>query len=416
MELNKSWCGEIPESFEKKRFKYCYSYSHAGAVIDKSWWHKGNELLYTCQETPMMSNYDKFPPELRTKEKDILVTRNANPYIFIPEVGSIYSNVVQKLTIKTDEFSIPYLRYVLICATESVKVNGDTIPSWNMGVWDNLYLPIPSKKMQELIVSVLDRKVELIDKLIECAKSQILELQLRVDSLISEEIFLNHLDTYKDTNKKWLSKVNKGWELKKFKHVFSISKGLGITKADLTPEGIPVISYGQTHNSKFIYNFSQNINDLPRVPEKYLEFNNCIMNKGDFIFVDTSEDIKGSADFSLHSTDDVCFAGYHSLLAKPKERINSRFFMYQFRSSIWSHQIKSSVDGVKVYSITQRILGDVELVVPSVEEQELIVGKLDAVVSKYDELIKAKTAKIEELNNYKKSLIYEYVTGKKEVA
>jgi len=193
-----------------------------------------------------------------------------------------------------------------------------------------------------------------------CLKNQITEITAIIDSLINEEIYHKHLrEDCLYVNKDWLGKINKSWEIKKFKYLFTISKGLDITKSDLTLEGIPVISYGQTHNQKFLYNFSNNINDLPKVPETYLQFKKCIIKKGDFIFVDTSEDIKGSTDFSMHSTDDICLAGYHSLLAKPRSNIDSRFFMYQFRSSMWAHQIKARVEGVKVYSITQRILSNV---------------------------------------------------------
>lgn len=269
---------------------------------------------------------------------------------------------------------------------------------------------------QKNIADFLDFRIGQIDKLILCLKNQITEITAIIDSLINEEIYHKHLrEDCLYVNKDWLGKINKSWEIKKFKYLFTISKGLDITKSDLTLEGIPVISYGQTHNQKFLYNFSNNINDLPKVPETYLQFKKCIIKKGDFIFVDTSEDIKGSTDFSMHSTDDICLAGYHSLLAKPRSNIDSRFFMYQFRSSMWAHQIKARVEGVKVYSITQRILSNVEVVVPTIEEQKNIADTLDRLIAKYDYLIKIKNKKIDELENLKKSLIYEYVSGEKEV-
>lgn len=269
---------------------------------------------------------------------------------------------------------------------------------------------------QKNIADFLDFRIGQIDKLILCLKNQITEITAIIDSLINEEIYHKHLrEDCLYVNKDWLGKINKSWEIKKFKYLFTISKGLDITKSDLTLEGIPVISYGQTHNQKFLYNFSNNINDLPKVPETYLQFKKCIIKKGDFIFVDTSEDIKGSTDFSMHSTDDICLAGYHSLLAKPRSNIDSRFFMYQFRSSMWAHQIKARVEGVKVYSITQRILSNVEVVVPTIEEQKNIADTLDRLIAKYDYLIKLKNKKIDELENLKKSLIYEYVSGEKEV-
>ena len=304
MELNRTWSGILPEGYIKKRFKYFYYSSNAGAVIDKSWWHQGDELLYTCQETPMKSNYYMFPDNRRTSERDLLLTRNATPYVFIPEKRSIYSNVVQRVTIDS-MYNIKYVKYALDCATDSVKVNGDTIPSWNMEVWGNLYLPTPSLETQNRIVMYLDKNIDIIDKSVTVLLSQIDELNKFIDGKINEAIYVKPMKVgkTKKINRLWINEIPEDWELSKFKILFSLNKGLGITKADLTPEGLPVISYGQTHNKNYIYEFNPVDNPLPNVPEDYCLYRECIMSKGDFIFVDTSEDIKGSADFSMLNTE-----------------------------------------------------------------------------------------------------------------
>ena len=66
-------------------------------------------------------------------------------------------------------------------------------------------------------------------------------------------------------------------------------------------------------------------------------------------------------------------------------------------------------------SISRRILGDVSVVLPPEEEVHRMLAFLDDKCSKVDKLVTIKQRKIEELNRYKKALIYEYVTGKKEV-
>lgn len=267
---------------------------------------------------------------------------------------------------------------------------------------------------QKKIAKYLDLKISSIEKLISNLKKQVDELNNQVESMIDEAIY-----GYKNSSIKkrlWIDSLPNDWQLTKLKALFAIRKGLGITKADLTEDGIPVISYGQTHNSNFIYEFNGSDNRLPCVPVKFLEQRQCIMNKGDFIFVDTSEDIKGSADFSMLNNDDICFAGYHSLLLKPRRKINSRYFMYLFRSYRWGNQIKSKVDGVKVYSITQTILGNVDLIIPPKKTQDEIVEKLDSYIKKIEDLIVIKKKKISELEKLKVSLIYECVSGNMEVA
>lgn len=396
-------------SFQLKRFKYCYTSSHAGMVIDKSWWNEGNELLYTCQETPMMSSFNKFPRGLKTKDADLLLTRNATPYVFIPKVGSIFSNVVQKVSIDIKNYSIKFLQYALSCATESVKANGNTIPSWNMQIWNNLYLPLPSIQKQKQIASFLDDKINKIDKLVEQLLQSIEDLNNCIFDLIDNEIFYKNR-FYNFNN------VSNNSTIKPFKNVFSVRKGLDITKENLEDSGISVISYGQTHNEYYKYWFNPIEKPLPFVNESYLKNKSCILKKGDFVFADTSEDIKGSADFSMLNSDDICLGGYHSLICKPKSPINSVFFMYEFMSNIWKDQIKAHVDGVKVYSLTQTILKNVKVYAPDESIQEMVVNNLDSKIKNIQKLIQLKSLKIGELKRLKTSLIYEYVSGKKEVA
>lgn len=108
-----------------------------------------------------------------------------------------------------------------------------------------------------------------------------------------------------------------------------------------------------------------------------------------------------------------CRISYYNL--KTKKFINYFYFSYLFESLLFRSQIQKKVEGIKVYSITQRILKSLILFEPPAKEQEQIVQYLDNKISTIDRLIEDKTKVIAELENYKKSLIYEYSTGKKEL-
>ena len=73
------------------------------------------------------------------------------------------------------------------------------------------------------------------------------------------------------------------------------------------------------------------------------------------------------------------------------------------------------VNGVKLFSIPQKLLSTTSLLVPSLSEQQSIANYLDQKCKDIDELISVKKEKIEQLKAYKKSVIFEYVTGKKQV-
>ena len=74
------------------------------------------------------------------------------------------------------------------------------------------------------------------------------------------------------------------------------------------------------------------------------------------------------------------------------------------------------VNGVKLFSIPQKLLASADLIVPSTQEQQSIADYLDQKCSEIDELISIKQQKIEKLKEYKKSLIFECVTGKRKVS
>lgn len=208
-------------------------------------------------------------------------------------------------------------------------------------------------------------------------------------------------------------KLPKNWTTTKFKYFFETSKGLTITKENLSESGIPVISYGQVH-SKYGVKVDSSKDILPFVSEDYLKYKQSLLNQGDYIFADTSEDIEGSGNFSTKLNDnDLLFAGYHTIIARlmNKENNDFRYFMYLFDSEWFRDQVRNSVSGVKVFSITQAILKNTEVIVPSaLTEQKAIADFLDSASARFDAAGKLIKGEIDTLKAYKKSLIYEAVT------
>ena len=155
---------------------------------------------------------------------------------------------------------------------------------------------------------------------------------------------------------------------------------------------------------------------LKYVNKSYLKTNqSCLVEKGDFILADTSEDLAGCGNFIYIDWDDSIFAGYHTIIAHPNSPINSKYLAYLFSSPTWRYQIRKNVNGVKVYSITQRILKDIFILIPPVEEQKDIVNHLDKVCLKIDLIIKKADKKITNLHDLKSSLIADVVTGQIDV-
>ena len=141
----------------------------------------------------------------------------------------------------------------------------------------------------------------------------------------------------------------------------------------------------------------------------------CIVEKGDFIFADTSEDITGCGNCVYIDWDEKIFAGYHTIIAHPNSFDNSNYLAYLFLSPSWRYQIRRIVNGVKVFSITQKMLKNVYILIPPVKEQNEIVRYLDDLCSKINIVITNVKEKISNLEELKNNLIADVVIGKIDV-
>lgn len=210
---------------------------------------------------------------------------------------------------------------------------------------------------------------------------------------------------YKESGVEWLGEIPECWHINKMRYMFSFGKGLTITKENLMDEGIPCVNYGEVH-SKFSFEVNPGKHFLKCVNPQYLITSpNSLLNKGDLVFADTSEDIEGSGNFTHLVSDDRLFAGYHTIIARPHESKNSRFYAYLFDCSQLRSQIKYSVKGVKVFSITQAILRAINIWLPSPEEQNQIAAFLDHETAKIDTLIDKQQQLIELLKEKRQAVI-----------
>ena len=184
-------------------------------------------------------------------------------------------------------------------------------------------------------------------------------------------------ESYKDSGVPWIGQVPAGWEVETFGKHFTFGKGLPITKADLVPEGIAVLSYGQIHAK---YNRRTTISDnmVRFVLSDFISTNpKSLLNKGDFVFADTSEDIDGSGNFGFNDYADDIFAGYHTIIARPIDLAYPKYYAYLFQSRGWKSQVQSKVNGVKVYSISKEILKGTSILLPPLPIQRAIADYLD---------------------------------------
>jgi len=215
---------------------------------------------------------------------------------------------------------------------------------------------------------------------------------------------------YKPSGVEWLGDVPEHWEAKPLRSIFSFSKGLTITKEHLQDAGISCVNYGEIH-SKYGFRLDPTIHSLRCVATEYLSSDpDALIRDGDFVFADTSEDLEGSGNFTHLRSDTSIFAGYHTIIGRPRKGVFPLFLAFQLQSPALRSQIQSQVKGIKVFSISQAILKSVKCWLPPDDEQSAIAGFLDRETGKIDSLVAEQRRLIELLKEKRQSVISHAVT------
>lgn len=278
-----------------------------------------------------------------------------------------------------------------------------------------LRVVLPNQEEQNAIVHFLDGQCAQIDSLIEVTKRTIEEYKRWKASIILETVTrgIEPNRKMKKCDLEWISEIPATWKTDRLKALFTFGKGLPITKENLVDQGIPVISYGQIHAK---YNTGTSIAEslFRYVPKSYIESNpESLVHKGDILVADTSEDIDGCGNSAYIDKEMPLFAGYHTIILKSINHDDNKYLAYLFKSHVWRSQIRTRVSGVKLFSISKKILNFTTVILPPKEEQDEITRFLDEKCELIDILIENKQALIIDLENYKRSLVYEVATGKR---
>ena len=274
-----------------------------------------------------------------------------------------------------------------------------------------LKVPLPPKATQQRIAEYLDSECAQIDSIIEESKKSIEEYKAWKQSVIFEAVTGKNLNCKKkDSGIEWIGEIPEGWKIKRFKFVAtSLEKGAGITKEEVFEDGdTPCVRYGEIY-SKYNQSFSNCISKTysSKIPvQKYF-------TNGDILFVGTGELVEEIGKCIAYLGNETCLAGGDIIIAKHKQ--NPSFLSYAMNSSYAQNQKSRNKAKLKVVHISATEIGDVQIFLPPLPEQESIAKMLDSKCAQIDSLIAEKESLIADLTEYKKSLIFEVVTGKRSV-
>ena len=263
---------------------------------------------------------------------------------------------------------------------------------------------LPPATEQQKIASFLDRKCDEIDEMIALQEKIIEELKAYKQSVIAESVTkgLNPNATMKDSGVEWIGKAPAHWETVKFKSLFNIKKiiagKLGYDVLSVTQQGLKV------------KDLSKNEGQIAQDYSKYQ-----IVNIDDFV-MNHMDLLTGYIDCATLAG--VTSPDYRTFTNRNTEIADNSYYLKIFQKCYKDRTFYHLGQGVSFlgrWRLPKEQLNAFLLPLPPIEEQKLIAEFLEKKCTEIDTLISIKVAKIESLKEYKKSIIYEYVTGKKEV-
>ena len=274
----------------------------------------------------------------------------------------------------------------------------DEFYRWGHGIVDDLWttrwqemknisIVSPSLPEQQKIADYLDKVCGEVDEMVALQETMIEELKAYKQSVITEAVTkgLNPNVPMRNSGIDWIGEIPEHWSVCRIKDLANLQSGTNLTSNDITDAGdYPV--YGG--------------NGLRGYYSKYLI-------DGDFILIGRQGALCGNINYASGKF----WPTEHAVVCYPKRRFELKWLGELLRAmNLGQYSLSSAQPGLAVERIK-----NLYMPYPSEKEQRAIASYLDTKCSEIDSLIALKQAKIEELKEYKKSVIYEYVTGKKEV-
>lgn len=277
----------------------------------------------------------------------------------------------------------------------------------------NIFLPIPPVEEQQKIIFSISTQMEKVDALIANVQEQIEKLKAYKQSLITEVVTkgLDPTVPMKDSGVEWIGEIANTRSVYRLKYLLStpLQYGANESGGKYTNDSVRYIRITDICADGSLKNDENNQYLSEKVASDY------VLNDGDVLLARSGGTVGKS--FLYHAEYGAsAFAGYLIKADCNRDKLLPEFLVYYTQSSlydIWKNMIFVQAT---IQNIGANKYSNLEIPIPPVDEQRTLVKELKVRCSKIDSLIHIKQQKIEKLEQYKRSLIYEYVTGKKEVS
>ena len=390
-----AWVGKIPISWSCQKLKY-FAKINSGEMISKE--------EYVCD--------GKFPiigsnGEIGRTDK----YNNFESVITTGRVGTVGSTHIAEESWITDNALIirnrnifqKFLAYIIPNFDFKYMLSGTAQPLITATKLKDQFIPVPSSEVQIEIVSLLDKKCGEIDAVLDKTRTSIEEYKKLKQAIITQAVTkgVRGDRPMKESGSIWFGLIPADWKMRRTKKLVTIEKRI------IGVEGVAVLS----------------------ITQKGIRPKDLSKNEGQFAESYANYQIVHCGDFAMNHMDlltgwvDISqFEGVTSpdyrVFTMSGNSVNKQYYLYLFQmcySNRVYYGLGQGVSGLGRWRLPAKQFLDFLITVPPIEEQNEIVDYLDNQCAEINALIQKKEQFLAELETYKKSLIYEYVTGKKEV-
>lgn len=431
------WIGEIPAEWNCRKCKTILSANDGGVWGNDPVGDDSDKVVIRSTEQTVDGKWCIDDPakrdlsavdhsRFRILKNDLLITKSSGSDLHIGKTTiadtyfdnheCYYSNFIQR--IRCNGFNPRLLWYLFnssIVREQCVYLQNSTsgIGNINSDIINNLFIPFPPLIEQQRVVSFLDRKCAEIDGVIAETAKTIEEYKALKQSIITEAVTkgIRPNRPMKDSGVEWIGTIPENWKKLKLKYCTYVRARLGwkgLKAEEYVEEGYPLLSAFNIINSKLDFTSVNYINQ-----ERYDESPEIMLALQDILLVKDGAGIGKCAiveSLPIPSTTNGSLA-----VITVTDLLLPKFLYYYFLSRMFQKFIDRLKDGMGVPHLFQADLREIEVVYGNVDEQKSIVDYLDERCTEIDHLIDEKHKLLVELETYKKSVIFEYVTGKKEV-
>ena len=414
------WIGEIPEGWEVIKAKYLFAQRN----------EKGNSALVLLSPT---QKYGVIPQSqlegvVQVKENtDLRVFKTIHIGDFVISLRSFqggfeFSNYegvcspAYQVFHATKDLSNDFFRYLFKSDGFISKINSLTVgirEGKNIQYWDfsNMLLALPPKEVQIRSAQYLNAKCTEIDTILSKTRSSIEEYKKLKQAVITQAVTkgVRGKRKMKDREVEWIGEIPKEWGQTKIKMVASFFNGDRTSRypqpTDFVDNGIAFLT------SRNIDGDEVDLSDVKYITErKYNSLSGAKIQINDIVFC-----LRGSVGKCAINQTLSCGTVASSLATIRPNCVYPKYLLYFLLSDIASTQTAVFMNGTCAANLSAENVANYYITLPLSTEQKEIAAYLDAKCAEIDGLIAKKEQLVKELESYKKSLIYEVVTGKREV-